>query len=213
MASANSEVVLVHGLWFGAWAMAALARKLQAAGFAVRRFSYPSTAAQLDRHSGELLKFAGQSDALRQHFVGHSLGGLVTLHTLNQANDLAPGRIVLLGSPLDGSLIARRSGRIPGGEKLLGQVKTALQRGYGRLPEDRETGMIAGTRSVGLGMLLGGAGKPGDGTVAVDETRTTGLKDHLLMPVTHTSMLYSAEVARQAAHFLKTGGFDWPPAC
>ena len=109
MASVNSEVMLVHGLWFGSWAMAPLARKLQAAGFAVRRFSYPTTAAQLDRHSRELLKFARQSDAPRQHFVGHSLGGLVTLHMLNQVNDLAPGRVVLLGSPLDGSLIARRS--------------------------------------------------------------------------------------------------------
>jgi len=186
---------------------------LQAAGFTVRRFGYPSTAGQLDRHARRLLEFSGRSDADQLHFVSHSLGGLVTLHMLNQDNGLPPGRAVLLGSPLDGSVVARRSSRIPGGEKLFGEIRAALQSGYGALPAGRETGMIAGTKSFGLGMFVGGLGKPGDGTVAVDETRTTGLKDHLLMPVTHTGMLYSREVANQAAHFLKTGGFDWPLAC
>lgn len=213
MKALRSEVILVHGLWFGSWAMARLARKLQAAGFGVRRFSYRSTADQLDEHSRQLLEFARQSGSRQLHFVGHSLGGLVCLHMLNGNPDLPPGRVVLLGSPLDGSTIARRSRRIPGGAKLLGQVKTALESGYGQLPTGRETGMIAGTRAIGLGILLGGAGTPGDGTVAVNETRTKGLKDHLLLPVTHTGMLYSAEVARQAACFLRTGSFDWPDAC
>jgi len=208
-----AEVILVHGLWFGPWAMARLARKLQAAGFGVRRFSYPSTAGQIDAHSRQLLKFARQTRSGRLHFVGHSLGGLVCLHLLNENPELPPGRVVLLGSPLDGSSIARRSQRIPGGDRLLGQVRTALENGYGQLPQGRETGMLAGTRAIGLGILLGGAGTPGDGTVAVAETRATGLKDHLLLPVTHTGMLYSAEVARQTACFLRTGSFDWPAAC
>jgi pimeloyl-ACP methyl ester carboxylesterase len=193
--------------------MARLARKLQAAGFGVRRFSYPSTAGQIDAHSRQLLEFARQTRSGRLHFVGHSLGGLVCLHLLNENPELPPGRVVLLGSPLDGSSIARRSHRIPGGDKLLGQVRTALENGYGQLPAGRETGMLAGTRAIGLGILLGGAGTPGDGTVAVAETRATGLKDHLLLPVTHTGMLYSAEVARQTACFLRTGSFDWPAAC
>jgi hypothetical protein len=118
-----------------------------------------------------------------------------------------------LGSPLDGSIVARRTRRIPGSAKLLGQVQEALEQGYGRLPPGRDTGMIAGTRAIGLGSLVGGAGKPGDGTVAVAETRTPGLKDHLLLPVNHTGMLYSSEVARQVACFLQTGSFDWRTAC
>lgn len=208
-----AEVILVHGLWFGPWAMARLARKFQAEGFTVRRFAYASTAGQLAGHSQQLLEFARQSGSGRLHFVGHSLGGLVCLHMLNQKPDLPAGRVVLIGSPLDGSNIARRSQKIPGADKLLGQVKTALESGFGQLPPGRETGMIAGTRDIGLGMLLGGAGKPGDGTVAVAETRTIGLKDHLLLPLSHTGMLYSSEVARQAACFLRSGSFDWPVAC
>jgi pimeloyl-ACP methyl ester carboxylesterase len=193
--------------------MSRLDRKLQAAGFSVRRFAYPSTAGQLDVHSRQLLEFCRQSRSDRMHFVAHSLGGLVCLHLLNQNPDLPPGRVVLMGSPLDGSSVARRSARLPGAGKLFGQVKTALEGGYGELPAGRETGMIAGTRDIGLGMLLGGAGKPGDGTVTVAETRTTGLKDHLLLPVTHTGLVFSSDAARQVICFLQTGSFDWPGAC
>ena len=113
-----------------------------------------------------------------------------------------------MGSPLDGSAVARRTRKVPGAEKLLGEIQSTLEHGYEYLPPDRETGMIAGSRAFGLGMLVGGAGKPGDGTVAVRETLATGLKDHLVLPVTHTGMLVSAEVARQASNFLKSGRFD-----
>jgi pimeloyl-ACP methyl ester carboxylesterase len=193
--------------------MGRLARNLKAAGFSVRCFDYTSTSARLDDHSRQLLEFARQSRSGQLHFVAHSLGGLVTLSMLNENPELPPGRVVLLGSPLGGSVTARRMRSISGAEKLLGRVRTALEKGYGQLEAGRETGMIAGTRSIGLGRLLGGMSKPGDGTVTVDETRTSGLKDHLLLPVSHTGMLYSSGVARQAAHFLRTGSFDWPVAC
>jgi len=202
------EVILVHGLWFGPWAMARLARKLAAEGFEVRRFSYASTAGGLSSHAAQLGEFARSSRSSQLHFVGHSLGGLVILRMLRDAGDLPPGRVVLIGSPLDGSVIARRSGRVPGAEKLLGEIRSTLEQGYEYLPAGRETGMIAGSRPIGLGMLVGGAGQPSDGTVGVRETHRHGLKEHLILRVTHTGMLYSAKVARQAAHFLQNGRFD-----
>ena len=203
----DSEVILVHGLWFGAWALARLDRKLQAGGFRVRRFSYASTTGDLRAHAAGLWEFARTSQRGRLHFVGHSLGGLVTLRMLNEYEGLPAGRIVLMGSPLDGSVAVRRSGRVPGASKLMGKIRPTLERGYERLPGNRESGMIAGSRSIGLGMLVGGVEKPGDGTVGVNETLNEGLKDHLVLPVTHTGMLYSAEVARQTAFFLKNGRF------
>jgi pimeloyl-ACP methyl ester carboxylesterase len=204
----RQEVILVHGLWFGAWAMARLARKIQDAGFRVRRFSYATTAGGLAAHASELGEFANRCASGRLHFVGHSLGGLVTLRMLNDSLQLPAGRVVLLGSPLDGSTIARRSRRVPGADRLLGEIQATLESGYERLPDDRETGMIAGCKSIGLGMLVGGTGGRSDGTVGVRETQKPGLKDHLVLPVTHTGMLYSTEVARQVASFLRTGSFD-----
>jgi pimeloyl-ACP methyl ester carboxylesterase len=203
----EAEVVLVHGLWFGPGAMAWLAGKLVAEGYAVRRFAYSTTTDGLAVQARRLADYARASQAVRQHFIGHSLGGLVTLRMLASEVGIPTGRVVLLGTPLGGSIVARKSRRVPGGGKLLGQARPALEEGYAVLPADRDTGMIAGSRSVGLGLLLGGAGRPGDGTVAVRETRHAGLKDHLVGKMTHTGMLFSAQVARQSAHFLKNGCF------
>lgn len=51
-----------------------------------------------------------------------------------------------------------------------------------------------------------------DGTVLVEETILKGSADNLLMPVSHTSMVFSTAVANQVAHFLKHGKFDRPEA-
>jgi pimeloyl-ACP methyl ester carboxylesterase len=203
----SEEIVLVHGLWFGSWAMFRLARSLEKAGFSVRRVNYRTTRGELTDHARRLHDFARQSDVSTQHFVGHSLGGLVILKMLNDYDDIAGGRVVFLGSPLRGSRVARRVQKIPGAAALLGKIESDLQRGYPVLPGDRELGMVAGSRSIGLGWLVGGTDGPGDGTVAVSETRSDGLAAHSVLPVTHTGMLYSAEVAEKTAQFLETGGF------
>ena len=39
--------------------------------------------------------------------------------------------------------------------------------------------MIAGTLGVGLGAIIENLPSPNDGTVAVEETRLPGIKDHL----------------------------------
>jgi pimeloyl-ACP methyl ester carboxylesterase len=211
--TARAEIILVHGLWFGSWAMASLGRKLRARGLSCRSYSYRTTGDGLDEHAAELWKFVQAVPADSIHFVAHSLGGLVTLRMLEKFDGIAPGRVVLLGSPLGGSITARKAGKVPGAEKLLGDVRSALHEGYGQIPPDRDTGMIAGTRGIGLGMLVGGVGGRGDGTVAIRETRMPGLADHIELPVTHTGMLYSKKVAHQAARFLRSGGFEHSAAC
>ena len=47
-----------------------------------------------------------------------------------------------------------------------------------------------------------------DGTVTVEESRLPGAKDHIVVSTSHTGMLFSAEVADQAAHFLQHGSFS-----
>ena len=204
----SRTVVLVHGLWFGAWSMRLLERRLRRAGFATCRFRYRSIRHGLDVHAAALRHFLASRGLTAPDFVAHSLGGLVTLRMLDDRPELPPGRIVLLGSPLQGSRVAGKSARIPGFARLLGQVRTALEAGFSRIPRDWQTGMIAGSRSVGLGLLVGGTAGAGDGTVAVRETRAEGLRDHLVLPVTHTGMLLSRMVARQVAGFLRSGSFS-----
>ena len=70
-----------------------------------------------------------------------------------------------------------------------------------------QLGIIAGTAPYGLGRLLGPFEGDHDGTVAVAETQLDGAADVRLLPVTHTGMWLSREVADCVARFLKTGRF------
>jgi hypothetical protein len=72
----------------------------------------------------------------------------------------------------------------------------------------RELGVIAGSLSIGLGRLVGTHGAPSDGTIFVDETRLAGIRQHLVLRVSHTGLPFSATVARQTAAFLRTGNFS-----
>ena len=202
------EVILVHGLWYGSWALRALSRRLRRDGFNIRHFTYPATSASLGDHAGKLYEFARATKAGSLHFLGHSLGGLVILRMLSETPALPPGRIVLLGSPLGGSVVARRMRNVPGSGKLLGEARPSLETGYSRLPKDRETGLIAGSMGFGLGLFVGGTGGPGDGTVSLHEASNHGLQDRMVLPVSHTGLLYSAKVASHAANFLETGRFQ-----
>lgn len=188
--------------------MAPLARRLENSGLPVRRFNYRTTRGDLSAHAARLYDFAALNDAPIRHFVGHSLGGLVILKLLSEHADMPPGRVVFLGSPLQGSAVVQRAEKIPGSAALLGQIRGALETGFAGAPGSREAGMIAGSKSLGLGWMVGGTNGPGDGTVAIAETAAPWLKDHCVLPVTHTGMLYSRAVAEKTARFLDTGGFD-----
>jgi pimeloyl-ACP methyl ester carboxylesterase len=204
-------VVLVHGLWFGAWSMRLLGRRLRRAGFATRSFRYRSIRGALDDHARALSAYTAAGEQNGVQFVVHSLGGLVTLRMLASHPERPGARVVLLGTPLKGSAVARRAARIPGFARMLGGVRPALEAGFTRLPSGCEVGMVAGSRGVGLGLLVGGTGGAGDGTVAVSETQADGLRDHLVLPVTHTGLLFSRAVARQVTSFLRSGSFSRTP--
>ncbi len=143
------------------------------------------------------------------HFVGHSLGGLVVLQLLARQPPARAGRVVLLGSPIRGSAAAARLARHPLARRLLGRAPEAgLVAGIGDERDwDREIGMIAGRAPVGLGGPLGGLPRPHDGTVAVEETRAPWLTDHLTLPVSHFSMLFSRRVVAAVCRFLASGRF------
>ena len=143
------------------------------------------------------------------HVIAHSLGGLITLETFAAARDLPPGRIVLLGSPVQGSRAAKAIAAWSYGPQILGALAVAelARPRERRWMGPREIGLIAGSRSAGLGRLFADLPKPNDGTVSVDETLLTGATAHCVLDVSHTGMLFSAPVAAAAVKFLTTGHF------
>ena len=207
----SNHVILLHGLWMRGFALAMLHRRLIEAGFRVHRFDYLSVAATQERILGRLhsrmLALATEADQV--HLVGHSLGGLLALRACVEMDELPPGRIVCLGSPLQGSTSARRfAGMGRAGEALLGRNRDLLEQGFEHWDGPREVGMIAGRLPLGLGVVLGQFNGEHDGTVAVAETRLPGLTDHLVVEANHTGLLFSQEVAQQAAQFLHHGRFE-----
>jgi len=206
----SDHVILLHGLWMRGFALAMLHRRLMEDGFRVHRFDYLSVAATqqriLDRLQARMAALATEADSV--HLVGHSLGGLLALRACLETGELPPGRIVCLGSPLKGSAVARGfAGWGRGGEVLLGHNRELLQQGFERWDGPREVGMIAGCMPLGLGAVLGHIEGEHDGTVAVEETRLPGLADHCVIEANHTGLLFSVDVARQVAQFLRHGQF------
>lgn len=199
----RARVVLVHGLWWGRPSMRLLARRLRRAGFATTGFGYSSVFSDPERNASRLAALARAQDGPRLHFVGHSLGGLLILKMLAGLDaELPPGRVVLLGTPLNGASVARRMVASPGLGSLLGAARELLCNGCRALPGDRPVMMIAGDSPLGLGRVLGGLPSPHDGTVAVSETRYPGLTAHITLPVSHTGLLVSSHVADRVRDFL-----------
>ncbi len=205
------RVLLVHGLWYGRPGMLRLARRLRKHGWACELFGYSSVFSGPDRNVKRLAeRVAGlqDQDDAPLHLVGHSLGGLVILKMLaDWHTELDGGRVVLLGSPLNGSAVARRML----GNRLLkpwvGRAAKLLDAGLDDLPGDREVAAIAGTSSLGVGRLFADLEKPHDGTVTVAETKVPDLADHLELPVSHTGLVFSRQVAEAVDGFLRSGRF------
>jgi pimeloyl-ACP methyl ester carboxylesterase len=207
---ARDALVVVHGLWMFGSVMAILRRRLEPRGFAVATFGYASIREGLDANAAQLADFVARLPGDTVHFVGHSLGCVVIRALLERHALDRPGRIVCLGPPFRGSITAERVARLPGGSHVLGRSMRDLvaRGGFTAAPSGREIGIIAGRMPIGMGRLLGSFAGPNDGMVTVAETRLDGAADHIVLRVAHTSLLWSREVARQTAHFLRSGKFD-----
>ena len=209
-----NTVVCLHGIWAHGAGMYLIKRHLEREyGLRGLLFSYPSVKGTLDDNAALLSRFLREQALEAAHIVGHSLGGVVALRMLANEPDTIPGRVVCLGSPLRGSRLAEMISRIDWAEPILGN---SLPEGVLNVPANewatgvcrrREVGVVAGSVPVGIGRVAGQFDGPNDGTVAVAETELEGARDHIVLQVSHTSMMISRQVADQAGAFLKRGEF------
>jgi pimeloyl-ACP methyl ester carboxylesterase len=196
----------------GAPVLAVLARRLRAQGHIVVSFPYRSVRHTLEDSAVRLHAFLRTRVSGRMHFVAHSLGGLLVLRMLAQYPDVPVGRVVLLGTPCSGCAAAERLSHSRHGRALLGAALPGWKPEYAHEPMRRcEVAAIAGTRRMGMGMLLVRLDGENDGVVRVEETRMQGLREHLVLPVTHSGMLLSARVAAHVDAFLADGSFRRSP--
>jgi len=226
-AAARELVVVLHGLNVTHHTMGRLARAFVAAGFDVANRTYPSRTMPFERIATEwlprLLAKHNAGAARRVHFVTHSLGGIITRLWLRECG--APpnmGRVVMIAPPNQGSEVPDH---FRGGGKALRSffefvasanasrlgtddesLPRKLSRSREKFPAGVELGVIAGNRPLNPLFLSWFTGE-NDGTVSVASTRLAGMRDHIVMPHSHTGIIQRRAVAEQALRFLREGKF------
>lgn len=196
------RVLYVHGLLMTGIESTVLARRFaREYELALEVFRYGSrhdVPAAVARRLG--WRLAREPDL---HVVAHSFGGPIALAAMARAPDWR-GRAVLLGPPITGSAAARGLLRLPGGAWLLGTARPWLSAPPPFAAPPGRVVVIAGTRNLGSGRLLGIGAGAADGVVRLDETRLADVPLRRFR-VNHVELLCDRRVAAAAAGFLRAG--------
>ncbi len=207
-------VILLHGLARVSNAMGELETKLQRAGYEVANINYPSRRHSVpelaDMAIGEGLGLCSEKASGKVHFVVHSMGGILLRYYLSVHELPDLGRAVMLGTPNQGAELVDHLRDWPG-FSILGPGAISLGTGDDGIVHeigavDFELGVIAGNININpLASLL--LKSDSDSVVTVESTRVEGMKEHLVLPVIHTTMMRNNKLIDHAIHFLKTGNF------
>jgi pimeloyl-ACP methyl ester carboxylesterase len=208
----GETVLLVHGLWMHGVAMHLMRRRLKQCGYDVRSYSYSTVRCDLTENAKRLASHVEALGVQPVHLIGHSMGGLVAICAALRLTSSLRGRIVVCGTPYTDTFAGRQLERYRGGGRLLGKCMAEwLHQAREPLTADAglDIGVIAGDGGFGMARLIARAlPQPHDGVVAVMETHVPHMRDRIVLGVSHTQMLVSREVARQARLYLAKGRFD-----
>jgi len=208
-------VVLLHGISRTSRSFRKMQAAIEGCGFDTLNLGYASRRKALEQLAEDIHPAiegfaAGIEGSI--HFVGHSMGGLLARAYLAKYRPKRLGRVVMLGTPNGGSEIADRLKNVkayrawfgPAGQQLITQRDAALD---AILPSvDYPVGIIAGNRSIyPISSAL--LPKPHDGRVSVENTRLVGMVDHVVIGVSHPSLLRNALAVEQTIAFLREGRF------
>lgn len=208
-------VILLHGLTRSPLSMRKLEGYLEGQGYDVVNQGYNSRRAGIPKLATPTINealFNCPKNAVKIHFVTHSLGGILVRQYLAQSKIDKLGRVVMLAPPNQGSEVPDVLGDVPFFDLLNGPAGAQLGTDDESIPlslpaADFDLGIIAGNKSINpiLSTLIP---DDDDGKVSIESTKLDGMRDHIVMPVSHPMIMRDEDVMKQINHYLKYGNFD-----
>jgi len=197
----QQAVVLVHGLWMNRWTFRWIAKHLQAKGYKVYRFGYKTTSRPFEFNMQKLKAFVNSRKEQIVHLVVHSMGGILSMCSLPEIRK--QGKLVMLGSPINGSQAATAMGQKKWTAWMLKHATEPLENGVVDPKVFRESLMIAGTsNSIGIARIVTKLPEPNDGTVALHETQADWIGHHMTESTNHFRMLLHKNIKQKISDFL-----------
>ena len=198
-------VVLIHGLFLGSFILNRVARRFHAGNWDIVKYDYPTMRKKIRAHGADLAELLDSplfDDIPRIDFVTHSMGGLLlrsAVDLLTDARRKQLGRAVMIAPPNRGSDVARLAVRlVPGAEYLVAPIADLSSAPHSfantfPIPDHMpETGIIASSH---------------DHQVRLEYT-SFGNCPRIILPGSHTGVLFHPETAEQAFRFIRTGTFS-----
>jgi len=201
------KIIILHGLYMHGIAMLPLSQRLEKLGYQTEVLSYNTVAINEDKIFPAIDKAIDPNQV--NILVGHSLGGIVIKRYLasRKPDSTTISHVVAIGSPINGASIVGKIQQMGLGVILGNSAKFGLEKHDDTWSFPQKLGSLAGTLPIGVRSILMGRAHS-DGTVTVDETKISGMTDHQKIRNTHTSMIYSSNVAEQIDHFIRNDKFS-----
>jgi pimeloyl-ACP methyl ester carboxylesterase len=203
-------VVVVHGIIRSSKSFNRMRTELEADGYTVVGFDYPSTQVTIQESAEYLHRMLESLEGVTEiHFVAHSMGGLLVRTYLKEHADPRIGRMVMLGVPNHGANMANMLKTNPLFRLFFGPAGQQLvedPEGYiAALPTPEfEFAIIAGARGTedGWNPLIKG---DDDGTVELANTRLPGAADFMTVNGLHSFLMDREDVIEATRNFLRAG--------
>lgn len=208
-------IILIHGIFRTNSCMKKIARFFENKNYKTLNIEFPSTKYDISSLAKiihqEVKEFAQQVTKI--HFIGHSIGGLIIRTYLNTYSLENLGRVVMLGTPNNGSEIADflkdfylyKKLYGPAGQQLITD-QSKFKNIFGSI--NYELGVIAGISSFHF-IANKIIGKESDGRVSVISTKVEGMKDHITIKSTHVGLTSNKEAWQFTKNFIETGNFNY----
>ena len=166
-----------------------------------------------DEDVPSMVKKCQQYNPTKIHFVTHSIGGIVLRAYLQNHQLSNLGRIVMLAPPNHGSPLADLLHNNLLFKVIAGPAGQELTTYKSSTPNtldqkvNYEVGIIAGNFSFNpFGKIF--FHENNDGKIGVSSTRITGMKDFIVLPVSHMFMMSNTSVLQETLLFIQNGSFS-----